>query len=106
MARRFARFWYDFIVGDDWTITVAVVVVLAITDRVADSFRVSWAIVPIGVAVVLERVGRARPARPSPRGEQTRKGRNSMISYFQAIVIGVLQGVTELFPSRASGIRS
>ncbi len=50
---QFARFWYDFIVGDDWTIAVAVVVVVAITDVVANAGRVAWPIIPIGVAVVL-----------------------------------------------------
>jgi len=50
---QFARFWYDFIVGDDWTIAVAVVVIVAITDVVANAGRVAWPIVPIGVAVVL-----------------------------------------------------
>ena len=50
---QFAHFWYDFIVGDDWTIAVAVVVVVAITDVVANAGRVAWPIVPIGVGVVL-----------------------------------------------------
>jgi hypothetical protein len=50
---QFARFWYDFIVGDDWTIAVAVVGVVAITDVVANAGRVAWPIVPIGVGVVL-----------------------------------------------------
>jgi hypothetical protein len=50
---RFARFWYDFVVGDDWTIAVAVVVILAIAGFVADRGRVAWPIVPIGVAAVL-----------------------------------------------------
>jgi uncharacterized membrane protein YGL010W len=27
----FARFWYDFIIGDDWKIAVAVIVALAIS---------------------------------------------------------------------------
>jgi hypothetical protein len=50
---RFGRFWYDFVVGDDWTIAVAVVVVLAVADLVARAGRVAWPIVPIGVALVL-----------------------------------------------------
>jgi hypothetical protein len=29
LLRRFLRFWYDFIVGDDWRIAAGVVVVLA-----------------------------------------------------------------------------
>jgi len=50
---RFARFWYDFVVGDDWTIAVAVVVMLVLADVVANAGRVAWPIVPIGVALVL-----------------------------------------------------
>jgi hypothetical protein len=29
--RSFGRFWYDFIVGDDWKIAVGVVIALALT---------------------------------------------------------------------------
>ncbi len=29
LLRGFARFWYDFVVGDDWRIAVGVVLVLA-----------------------------------------------------------------------------
>jgi hypothetical protein len=50
---QFARFWYDFVVGDDWTIAAAVVVVLVAADLLAHSGRVAWPIVPIGVALVL-----------------------------------------------------
>lgn len=31
VVRGFARFWYDFIVGDDWKIAVAVVAAVALT---------------------------------------------------------------------------
>lgn len=30
LLRRFVRFWYDFLVGDDWTVACGVVVVLAV----------------------------------------------------------------------------
>jgi hypothetical protein len=30
LLRAFGRFWYDFIIGDDWKIAMAVVVALAI----------------------------------------------------------------------------
>ncbi|WP_279580643.1 hypothetical protein [Fodinicola feengrottensis] len=29
--RKFAAFWYDFVVGDDWRVAVAVVIALALT---------------------------------------------------------------------------
>jgi hypothetical protein len=50
---QFGRFWYDFIVGDDWTIAVAVVGVVAVTSAVAHSGHVAWPILPIGVSLVL-----------------------------------------------------
>jgi hypothetical protein len=49
----FGRFWYDFIVGDDWTIAAAVVVLLAVTAAVAHAGAVAWPIVPIGVVALL-----------------------------------------------------
>lgn len=50
---QFGRFWYDFIVGDDWTIAVAVVALIAITAAVAHRGFVAWPILPAGVAVIL-----------------------------------------------------
>jgi hypothetical protein len=50
---QFARFWYDFIVGDDWTIAVAVIAFVSITAAVAHSNRVAWPILPVGVAAFL-----------------------------------------------------
>jgi hypothetical protein len=49
----FGRFWYDFIVGDDWTIAAAVVVLLGVTAAVAHAGAVAWPIVPIGVVAIL-----------------------------------------------------
>ena len=50
---RFGRFWYDFVVGDDWTIAVAVVALLSITAAIAHSGHVAWPIMPAGVAIIL-----------------------------------------------------
>lgn len=50
----FAMFWYDFIVGDDWTLAVAVALGLAIT-AVFSSHRVSvWWLIP---AIVVTMIG-------------------------------------------------
>ncbi|WP_214318512.1 hypothetical protein [Nonomuraea sediminis] len=35
LLKGFAKFWYDFIIGDDWKIAVAVVLALAATLAVA-----------------------------------------------------------------------
>lgn len=44
----FGRFWWDFIVGDDWVAAVGVAVGLAITALLA-----AWWVLPIAVAIVL-----------------------------------------------------
>ena len=35
----FARFWYDFVVGDDWRVAVAVIAALALTHAVSTTVR-------------------------------------------------------------------
>ena len=47
--RAFARFWYDFIVGDDWRLAAGVVLVVTATAIMARRFDV-WLLVPLGVA--------------------------------------------------------
>jgi len=50
----FLRFWYDFVVGDDWTIAVGVVLALAVTALLAHhGLRSVWWLVPLVVAVGL-----------------------------------------------------
>ena len=49
----FARFWYDFIVGDDWSVAVGVVIALAITALLAHRGVTAWWLMPAAVVVVL-----------------------------------------------------
>ena len=49
----FGRFWYDFIVGDDWTIALAVVVAVATTALVADVTSAAWIVLPVVVTGAL-----------------------------------------------------
>lgn len=51
--RRFAAFWYDFIVGDDWRVAVAVVVALAATYGLSRSSVPAWWVLPTAVVVLL-----------------------------------------------------
>jgi hypothetical protein len=44
----FARFWWEFVVGDDWVAAAGVVVGLALTALLA-----AWWVLPVAVAVVL-----------------------------------------------------
>ena len=50
---RFARFLWDFVVGDDWRIAVGVVVALGLTALVAGTAVSAWWILPVAVAAVL-----------------------------------------------------
>lgn len=60
---RLARFAWEFVIGDDWRIALAVVVALAVTAIVAGAGASAWWIVPVATAVVLAlsvwRAGRA-----------------------------------------------
>jgi hypothetical protein len=49
----FAKFWYDFIVGDDWTVAVGVVVALLITRLFVSLGVVPWLWLPLAVTVLL-----------------------------------------------------
>ena len=63
--KAFGRFWYEFIVGDDWRVAVAVVAALAITAGVATTAVPAWWVLPAMVAILLPlslwRVARTRP---------------------------------------------
>jgi hypothetical protein len=51
--RAFLQFWYDFVVGDDWRVAVAVIVALALTYAVSTSSIPAWPILPAAVAFIL-----------------------------------------------------
>ncbi len=49
----FGRFWYQFIVGDDWTIAATVVIGLLITAGLKSSGIVAWWLVPVLVVAMV-----------------------------------------------------
>lgn len=51
--RAFGAFWYDFVVGDDWRIAVAVVVALALTFALSHTAVAAWWLLPAFVVVAL-----------------------------------------------------
>ena len=53
--RRFARFWWDFIVGDDWRVAVGVALALGLTAVLATTSAPAWLVLPLAVAAVLWR---------------------------------------------------
>ncbi len=76
--KAFGEFWYDFIVGDDWRVAVAVVVALAITAGIATTAIPAWWVLPATVATLLPlslwRVARTRrPGPPAPRVEDVHR---------------------------------
>ena len=62
---RFCRFWYDFIVGDDWTLAVVVALAVGTTFAAAHSGITAWWILPGATAVTLS--GSVLRARRSKR---------------------------------------
>jgi hypothetical protein len=50
---RFLRFWWDFVVGDDWRAAAGVVIALGATAAIVAAGLNAWWLMPIGVAVVL-----------------------------------------------------
>lgn len=51
--RAFGRFWYDFVVGDDWRVALGVVLALAATAGLVQGGVNAWWLVPAVVAVLL-----------------------------------------------------
>ena len=51
--KAFGRFWYDFIIGDDWTIAAAVVVALIVTNLLVRAHVTAWWLLPLAVIVFL-----------------------------------------------------
>jgi hypothetical protein len=51
--RRFARFWWDFIVGDDWHVAAGIALSLGTTAVLAATSAPAWWALPLGVAIVL-----------------------------------------------------
>ncbi len=63
MLRRFGLFWYDFVVGDDWRVAVAVVAALVLTAALAAAGIPAWWVLPAAtVAVLAVSLGRAARA--------------------------------------------
>lgn len=49
----FGMFWYDFIIGDDWTIAAAVCVALAAVAALSHAHVSSWWLLPVVVILFL-----------------------------------------------------
>jgi hypothetical protein len=49
----FVPFWYDFIVGDDWTVAAGVVIALAVTAALAHAAMPAWWLMPLAALALL-----------------------------------------------------
>jgi hypothetical protein len=49
----FARFWWDFVVGDDWTVAAGVAVALGLTSLLTHDGVNAWWLLPSAVALLL-----------------------------------------------------
>jgi hypothetical protein len=49
----FLRFWYDFVVGDDWRTAAGVVLALAVTALLSNRGVHAWWVMPVSVIAIL-----------------------------------------------------
>jgi hypothetical protein len=49
----FLRFWYDFIVGDDWRVACGVVAAIGLTALLAAAGLAAWWVMPLAVIATL-----------------------------------------------------
>jgi hypothetical protein len=52
-VRAFGRFWWDFVVGDDWRAALAVVAAIALTAVLVEAGVDAWWLMPIAVGGIL-----------------------------------------------------
>ena len=52
-VRAFGRFWWDFIVGDDWHVAAGLAGAFALTWLLEDNGVTAWWLLPLAVAALL-----------------------------------------------------
>jgi hypothetical protein len=52
-VKAFGRFWWDFVVGDDWRVAVGIAAALGLTWLLAHHSHNAWWLLPLAVALVL-----------------------------------------------------
>jgi hypothetical protein len=51
--KNFCLFWYDFVVGDDWSVALGIVIALVITGLLAHQNIAAWWLMPVAVVLIL-----------------------------------------------------
>ena len=49
----FLRFWYDFVVGDDWRVAAGIAIAIGATALLSRAGVASWWLLPLAVLLVL-----------------------------------------------------
>ena len=49
----FGRFWWEFVIGDDWQVAAGVALAIGATAALADESVVAWWLLPLAVVAVL-----------------------------------------------------
>jgi hypothetical protein len=65
--RSFLRFWYDFVIGDDWRIAAGVALALLATWGLERAGVAAWWVLPAAVGVLMA-YSLSREIRRHPRG--------------------------------------
>ncbi|HKO27505.1 MAG TPA: hypothetical protein VJU80_08620 [Solirubrobacteraceae bacterium] len=51
--RNFGRFWWDFVIGDDWLVAVLVAAAIGATAVLAAAGVAAWWLLPLAVLLIL-----------------------------------------------------
>jgi hypothetical protein len=51
--RSFGRFWWEFVIGDDWLVAVLVAIAIGATAVLATTSVAAWWLLPLAVPAVL-----------------------------------------------------
>jgi hypothetical protein len=69
----FGRFWYRFIIGDDWTVAASVAIGLLVTALLNAAQVPAWLVIPLVVIVMLRTsVQRSKPTKDHVSVRRTR----------------------------------
>jgi len=52
-VRAFGRFWWDFIVGDDWRVAAGIALAIGLTSLLTHRDVNAWWLLPVAVALLL-----------------------------------------------------
>jgi hypothetical protein len=51
--KRFARFWWDFVIGDDWRVAVGVALAIGVVAILHHRHVAAWWVLPVAVLLLL-----------------------------------------------------